>query len=619
MNNKVDRDPDFEALLEYLNLSRGFDFTGYKRPSLMRRVVKRMQGLGVEGFGEYQDYLEVHPEEFAALFNTILINVTSFFRDQPAWDYLAGEVIPHIAANTADEESIRVWSAGCASGQESYSLAIVLAEALGLQRCRQRVKIYATDVDEESLDQARHASYSTQQVKDIPLHLRDKYFEASGDGYVFNNDLRRAVIFGRHDLVHDAPISRLDLLVCRNTLIYFNSEIQRRILARFHFALKEGGYLFLGKAEMLLTHSHLFDAGGLDHRIFSKVPQVGMRDRMVLLTEAGNNVAANQLGLYVRLREAAFDVAPLAQLVVDKRGDLILANDLARSLFSIDARDLGKPFQDMEVSYRPVELRSMIQQTQSGGRAVSLKDVIRHSPGGARQHLDVEVRPLYDNDQQWMGAGIAFQDVTLYHQLQEDLERSRHDLETAYEELQSANEELETTNEELQSSNEELQTTNEELQSTNEEMETMNEELQSSNEELQAMNEELRRRTAELNQTNLFLRSILAGIETGVVVVDRGFDILLWNSQAEELWGLRADEVTGRSLFALDIGLPVDRLKEPLRDFLAGESAGRDIVLEATNRRGQPVTCRISMSRLGQDVDQDPAGIVLLMKAEDQG
>jgi two-component system CheB/CheR fusion protein len=619
MNNKASNGPNVEALLEYLKSNRGFDFTGYKRPSLMRRISRRMQLVGVESFGDYQDYLEVHPEEFPALFNTILINVTSFFRDPPAWDYLAGEVIPRIAANTADEESIRVWSAGCASGQEAYSLAMVLAEVLGLQRCRQRVKIYATDVDQEALDQARRASYSAQQVKEVPAGLRDKYFEASGDGYVFNSDLRRVVIFGRHDLVQDAPISRLDLLVCRNTLIYFNSEIQRRILARFHFALKESGYLFLGKAEMLLTHGHLFDGEGLEHRIFSKVPQVGMRDRMVLLTEAGNHVAANQLGLYVRLREAAFDVAPEAQLVVDKRGDLILANDLACSMFGLDPRDLGRPFQDLEVSYRPVELRSMIEGAQTGGRVMSLKDVIRHTPGGGRQYLDVEVRPLYDNDQAWMGASVVFQDITRYHQLQEDLERSKHDLETAYEELQSSNEELETTNEELQSSNEELQTTNEELQSTNEEMETMNEELQSSNEELQAMNEEMRQRTAELNRSNLFLRSILAGMEAGVVAVDRDFNILLWNSRAEDLWGLRSDEVTGRSLWALDIGLPVDRLKVPLREFLAGESEGEDVVLEAINRRGRPVTCRISMSCLDRGEGQELEGAVLLMEVEDRG
>jgi two-component system CheB/CheR fusion protein len=398
----------------------------------------------------------------------------------------------------------------------------------------------------------------------------------------------------------------------------FNSEMQRRVLARFHFALKDEGYLFLGKAEMLLTHSRLFDPGGLDQRVFAKVPQVGARDRMVLLTEAGNHMAANELGLYVRLREAAFEVAPLAHLVADRRGDLILANDLARSMFGLDPRDLGRPFQDLEVSYRPVELRSMIQTAQAGGRAVSLRDIVRHAPGGGRQYLDVEVLPLYDSDQAWMGASIVFQDISRYHELQEDLERSKHDLESAYEELQASNEEMETTNEELQSSNEELQTINEELQSTNEEMETMNEELQASNEELQAMNEELRQRTVELNQSTLFLWSILVAMEAGVVVVDWDLNILLWNSRAEDLWGLRSDEVMGRSLWSLDIGLPVERLKEPMQAFLAGEGDGRDVVLEAINRRGRPVTCRISMSRLDRGENLVLEGIVLLMETEDR-
>jgi two-component system CheB/CheR fusion protein len=246
----------------------------------------------------------------------------------------------------------------------------------------------------------------------------------------------------------------------------------------------------------------------------------------------------------------------------------------------------------------------MIQTAQAGGQAVSLRDIVRHAPGGGRQYLDVEVLPLYDSDQAWMGASIVFQDISRYHQLQEDLERSRHDLESAYEELQASNEEMETTNEELQSSNEELQ--------------TINEELQSSNEELQATNEELRQRTVELNQSTLFLWSILVAMEAGVVVVDWDLNILLWNSRAEDLWGLRSDEVMGRSLWSLDIGLPVERLKEPMQAFLAGEGDGRDVVLEAINRRGRPVACRISMSRLDRGENLVLEGIVLLMETEDR-
>jgi two-component system CheB/CheR fusion protein len=380
---------------------------------------------------------------------------------------------------------------------------MLLGEALGEQECQRRVKIYATDVDEEALATARLAGYSPQAIEAVPTELRDKYFDLNGGLYTFSNGLRRVVIFGRHDLIQDAPISRLDLLVCRNTLIYFNSEAQRRIMARFHFALREEGYLFLGRAEMLLTRAHLFAPyGELTHRIFTRVPLSRPRDRLVLLAEAGDPVAGDRLGLGLRLREAAFDAAPHAQLVVDRADQLALVNATAKTQFRLDERDIGRPFQDLEISYRPVELRSMIDQAYEDGSAVIQRGVERPRPNGKTEYLDVRVVPLRSNGAEWVGVSILFEDVTAFHNIKAELERSGQDLETAHEELQSTNEELETTNEELQSSNEELQTTNEELQSTNEEMETMNEELQSTNEELVAINNELRQRTAALNRSN---------------------------------------------------------------------------------------------------------------------
>jgi two-component system CheB/CheR fusion protein len=245
-------DPRFEALLLYLKEARGFDFTGYKRSSLVRRVARRMTQVGIESYAEYLDFLQVHPDEFTALFNMILINVTAFFRDSDAWTYLQEEVVaPMIAARPAGSP-IRIWSAGCASGEEAYTLAIMLAEMLGADEFRARVKIYATDVDEEALTHARHATYPERAIRAIPADLLATYFESNTGRYGFRKDLRRSVIFGRNDLVQDAPISRIDLLVCRNTLMYFNAETQSRILSRFHFALAGGGVLFLGKAEMLL-------------------------------------------------------------------------------------------------------------------------------------------------------------------------------------------------------------------------------------------------------------------------------------------------------------------------------------------------------------------------------
>jgi len=269
----------FEALLNYLKLSRGLDFTGYQRPSLMRLMKQRMLKVGVESYSEYLDYLEVNSIELTHLLDALLLNVTTFFRDPSAWESLAEDVIGRILASKQDNEPIRIWSAGCASGEEAYTLAIVLAEALGAEEFRSRVKIYATDLDEDALTHGRLASYTPRQLRDVPDQLRDKYFDAGKTVYTFRQELRRAVIFGRHDLIQDAPISRLDLLVCRNTLMYFTAQTQARILARFHFALKDTGFLFLGKAEMLLTHGNLFSPIQLKHRIFSKMPKVSQRDR----------------------------------------------------------------------------------------------------------------------------------------------------------------------------------------------------------------------------------------------------------------------------------------------------------------------------------------------------
>jgi two-component system CheB/CheR fusion protein len=613
------KDSEFEALLDYLKRHRGFDFTDYKRTGLMRRVRRRMQAVEIADFGAYRDYLEVHPEEFAYLFNTILINVTSFFRDAEAWDYVAEYVIPQIVANRDEDETIRVWSAGCAAGEEVYTLAILFAEALGHEAVNDgRLKVYGTDIDEDALAQARQAGYSPKALEAVPSDLRERYFALVGGRYVIKNGLRRAVVFGRHDLIQDAPISRLDLLVCRNTLIYLNAETQRRVLARFHFALNDDGFLFLGKAEMLLTHAHLFTPVALQYRVFSKVSTTTPRDRMVALTQAGDNDAASELGVYVRLREAVFESSPLAQVVVDAQGVMVLANDRAQALFALDARDIGRPFRDVELSYRPVELRSVIDRAQSERRTITLDNVERNRSGGETQYLDIAVVPLCKNGDRPLGVSISFRDVTRRHDLQEELQRSNQELETAYEEVQSTNEELETTNEELQSTVEELQTTNEELQSTNEEMETMNEELRTTNEELQAKNQMLQERTEALHQANAFLESILASVKVGIVVIDRDFEILLWNERAEDLWGLREGEVVGRSLLSLDIGLPVEKLAEPVRDFLAsGQEKGKELILDAINRTGKAIHIEIT-NTLRAGPEGDVEGVVLVMEEQER-
>jgi two-component system CheB/CheR fusion protein len=593
----------FAALLDYLNRTRGFDFTGYKEASLARRIQRRMQLVNVPTYAEYTDFLEVHPDEFPQLFNMVLINVTGFFRDPAAWTALAAQLPKLIAARPKDRP-IRVWSAGCASGEEAFTLAMLLAEELGVEELGRRVKIYATDVDDDALTQARQATYGAKAVEAIPPELLEKYFARNGSTHVFNKDLRRAVIFGRHDLVQDAPISRVDILTCRNTLMYFNAEAQTRILNRLHFALSDDGLLFLGKAEMLLTHGSLFAPVDLKRRIFGRAARGPKpRERIPYDTPPANGNGSGhpdpsqETRERARLAQSIFESSPNAIIVIDVQGRLTLANNHAHHAFGLTSRDIGRPFQDLELSYPPIELRSYVDLVRAEKRAKHAREIERTVAGDVTFY-DIAVTPLFGDNLEVVAVQIAFVDVTHHRRLQTELRKANSELETAHEELQSTSEELETTNEELQS--------------TNEELETMNEELQSTNEELQTMNDELRQRGVELNRVNAFFGAVLRSLHGGVAVLDHELRVQVWNQKMEDLWGLRRDEVEGKHFMNLDIGLPVADLAASIRTSLNGEG---DIekTLDATNRRGKPVACKVLVTELTGSEDR---GVIILVEEQ---
>jgi two-component system CheB/CheR fusion protein len=601
-----DVDSQLEELLEYLRDTRAFDFSGYKRPSLGRRIAKRMQMAGAKDFASYRKMLDTEPNEFVELFNTILINVTSFLRDADAWRYLQDEVLPHMVDAKGDEEPIRVWSAGCASGEEAYSLAVVLCETVGEEALRQRVKLYGSDADNDALTVARQGRYPAKAVREaFTSEQVERYFEPDGADLVFRKDLRRSMIFGRHDLVQDPPISKVDLLVCRNTLMYFNSETQKQILANFHFALNEAGYLFLGRSEALAARTNLFAPVDLARHVFSKRSGAGV-PRAALATAAPAPRAPRPYDL----ADLSFESAPVAQVVVDGTGIMVLANRHARTLFGLGINQVGRPFKDLELSYRPVELRSRIDQVLEDRRSSTVNDIQLRLPGGGTEYLDVHLQPLAGSSES-MAVALTFLEVGRYKLVREELERAQREVETAYEELQSTNEELETTNEELQSTNEELETTNEELHSTNEELETMNEELHSTNDELETTNSELRLRTVDLDEVNGFLESILGSLGSGVIVLNKQLTVRVWNNVSEELWGLRSDEVAGEHFLNLDIGLPVDQLSQPIRAAMNGEGAV-EVRVPAINRRGRTIECDVRISPL-DGAGHGPDGVIVLV------
>ena len=593
-------DSTLEDLLIFIRDARGFDFTGYKRSSLARRIRKRMHEVGAADYVDYRDLLESSAEEFEYLFNTILINVTGFFRDAETWTHLQREVMPELLAENDGPREIRVWSAGCATGQEAYSLAIAFTEALGVDEAAKRVKIYGTDVDDEALRDARVGVYASKNLDSMPPELRDKYFEQTGSQFAFRPDLRRRVIFGRHDITRDAPISRLDLLVCRNTLMYFNVETQAQVIDRFHFALREGGHLFLGKAEMLLGDGERFDVVSMRQRMFRRRPGASVPgyQSAPIRPDVIGKPEMREANRKRQLRDLALEAAPFAVIGVDAEGTVVLINTQMRSMFGMTVRDIGRPFHDLEISYRPVELRSLIERAYSEHRVHRVTSVERQLGPEDVQYLDIQIQPLWGSDGLRSGVMLVFIDTSVTTRLQVEVKRNREDLDTAHEELQSTIEELETTNEELQSSIEELETTNEELQSGNEELETMN--------------EEMRVRTHELDEARTFLEGVLASVAAGVVVLDSDLLVRSWNKGAEELWGLRADEVRQQPFFNLIFGLPTGEVRDLVHQCLTSGRRAGTIQVAAKNRIGRSITCTVTCSPLKNTDDNE--GTVLLME-----
>jgi two-component system CheB/CheR fusion protein len=598
---------ELNLLIEFLRRSRRFDFSGYKQASLMRRIEKRMRAVRVSSYAHFIDYLEVHPDEFPQLFNTILVNITSFFRDSAAWDRVVSDVVPQLLASKTPDQSLRVWSAGCASGQEAYTLAMVLAEALGRQQCLKRVKIFATDIDDEALAQARKGSYKAGDVAGVPPDLLGKYFTADGERIVFDAELRHVVAFGRHNLIRDAPISRIDLLSCRNTLMYFDAETQSEVLRRLHAALADGAVLFLGRAEMLLEHAIQFTSIDAKRRLFRKIPKESLREPVELVAPSetpGVERPEPVNALQAMLLASGFESCPAAIVILDMRGLLLLANERARALFRVDPRDVGRPFRDLGIAHLPVALGPLIEHAYSEGRVTILKDV-QHATASGEMYFDVRVLPLCDAAVP-LGVEVGFFDVTPYRPLQLEPDAVKVEIEPVSAAPQSASDGFDSPAE-LRSALTELEIVNAELLSTSEQ-------LQSTNQELKTMNDEMRAQADDRLRESAFLKSFFESFRGGIVVVDCDLVVQVWNRRAEALCGLRSHEAVGKYLLNLGLGLPVETLRGAIRSCLVGESEYVEIVAPRTTRRGRSIRCRVTCMPLVRPDAR--AGVILLIDKE---
>ncbi len=532
-------------LIQNIASERGVDLRAYKPTTLDRRIRRRMSQLNIATPAEYMARIREQEREVNELLNTVLINVTEFFRDPQAWDVLRAEVLPRIFGRMRNGDVFRAWSAGCASGEEPYSLAILVADLLGPKLGDFDIKIYGTDIDDDALTTARRGDYPAEKLRRVRPDWRHQYFTGNSSMRV-TREVRRMVIFGKSNLINDAPISHCNLVLCRNVLIYFDAQAQKQIFKRLHYAIEPNGILFLGKAESKLTESRFFRPVNSRWRIFQRITE-GKDTPLPLEPGMSETIMADDNKLQHELRNLKVQQRHLLEtlkdgvMVLDAKDSITSHNEAAVNIWGLAGLRLtGKKLHNTELVFRCPELPGRVEATRSSGSEI-VSFQCRLKIDGDERVVSVTLRPVMNESGERDGTIIHAEDVTSHDKLQSTIEQ----LEATGEELQSANEELETTNEELQSTNEELETTNEELQSTNEELETTNEELQSLNEELENMNEELERRSRELNELTGRYAETLRRMPWPVLLVDREEKIQLWNSAARRLFGVGATSVVG--------------------------------------------------------------------------
>lgn len=578
---------NLRELLQELAEERKFDLRGYKITSLERRFRHRMFQLKIDDYSNYSDYIRRNPAEVNDLLNTVLINTTQFFRDPQAWNVLRTEILPKMTAKLKPGDTFRAWSAGCATGEEVYSIAILLREQFGPRAFEYDLKVYASDVDEDALNVARRGEYAIDKLRYVPAEWRDKYFHSEDKIARVRHDIRRMAIFGRSNLALDAPISHLSLLLCRNVLIYFDSPLQAQTLTRLHLALDPGGVLMLGKSESQLTGSALFSVLNQEWRIF-QAREVNDRERargLRLLTprqvEPVVNTRNREEDNLIKLcHDALLHTLEPSVILVDPRGVVINQNEASRRLWSLDNESIvGKPLMETNIPKRCPELLPRLETLHSSPTQTSRFEFSPDSDLGQR-NLAVTIKPVNKPDGGHVATLIYAEDITPSKRLQHTI----HELEATGQVLQNTNRELETTNEELQATNEELETTSEELQSTNEELETTNEELQALNEELGTTNEELEVRSKEVDELNARFSETLEHMPWPLLLVSEQGRVQFWNAAVTRMFGLEAKSVIGLQLSQVPVS-------EKLRSLLA--RSHREVL---SRGRAKNVRCQIEMN-----------------------
>ena len=564
-------EPPLREILGTLRQRTGHDFNQYKRGTVLRRVERRLQVTQLADLATYAAYLRDHPAETRALLKDMLISVTNFFRDREAYEALERVVLPDLFANKREEDEVRVWVPGCATGEEAYSVAIMLTEIAEERAGAPRIQVFATDIDEDAIAVARAALYPDAIATDVADARLRRFFVRESGGYRVQKPIRERVMFATHDVLRDAPFSRLDLVSCRNLLIYLKREVQSRVLATFHFALRPAGYLFLGSSESVDEGTGAFIPIDKLHRIYRPQPQPGRVQPMLYTPPPTVSMrSGNPGGLQAQAAVATTHrVSGLGDLhlnllehyappsvVVNDLYQIVHLSDKAGRFLKFSA---GEPSLNLTKVVQPelrAELRAGLFQASQTGERVVLDAVYVRDEQPVRTTLTIHPVPdeatgrlyllvVFDERPGQLAdlKTAAIEGVSIPEQLETELARTR-------DQLRNTIEQYETQNEELKASNEELQAINEELRSATEELETSKEELQSMNEELSTVNQELKSKIDEATIVNNDLQNFITSTEIGVMFIDRRLRLMRFTPPVREIFNVLDSDV-GRSV--LDI------------------------------------------------------------------
>ncbi len=578
-----------QALTEIYGLLRaqmGHDFSGYKTKTFLRRVQRRMQVTRTETIGTYVECLRQDPKEVSALFRDLLINVTNFFRDSDAFEALTAQVIPKLFEGRGAEDTVRVWVPGCATGEEVFSIAMLMREHIDTLRNVPRVQLFATDIDDRALSVARAARYPEALLDSVSADRRQRFFVADGGSYVVAKEIRDMCIFSPHSILRDPPFSRIDLVSCRNLLIYFGSDAQNQVIPTFRYALRPSGYLFLGTSEGISQFDDLFLPLDKKHRLFRARDDGGPPPRLPLVVPGVRSMLTPLPG---GGRVKPLPLAPLRQavelhvldryapphVVVTGEGDIVYYSARTGKYFEAPAGVPNRQLLAMARKGLRLDLRSAFRDAIETGRMVVCEGVEFENDDGRIQQLSLTVEPLSGMSDERLylvifkdyGPTLTPEQARLRPHGDDGNYQVERELRETRERLQSMIEEYETALEELKSSNEELVSVNEELQSTNEEMEASKEELQALNEELNTVNSELNHKVDAFDRANADLQNLFEITDIATIFLDAQLVIRMFTPAATKIFTILPGD-RGRPLTDLSTRLVFPDLVADLQTVL---------------------------------------------------